>query len=309
MKKFILFLILNIYTLYSLNITLKEKVEITKNRLFLKEIIKEDIEDIIGRIYIDIQKSPTIITSDFILQQLYNNNIYTINIIGAQTIVTIISEEKEKIESKKDLDPLSFIKNYLSQYIPQEFDIKVTLRNIEPYIDIFDIKKDFKWEIKKFEKGLKDVINLKKAILILNNKKYLVTFNIYIYTNVYISKKYFFKDEIFQKEYFIKKYLDISTYKDPEDIVLDIEKIKNLKFINNIGIGEILRWKDLNKIPLLVKEEETKAILKRGKFEIILPCVILANGNENEKVKIRLKNGKKLTGTLKNQNGESYVEL
>jgi len=133
--------------------------------------------------------------------------------------------------------------------------------------------------------------------------------NINLYGNVYISKKNFFKEEIFKKDNFIKKYVDISTYKDPENIVFNIDKIQNSKFINNIGGGEVLRWKDLSQIPLLIKNENTKAILKKGNFEIILPCIVLNDSYENQKVKIKLKNGKELIGTLKNQDGENYVEL
>lgn len=309
MRGIFIFLFFINYSLFSLNITLKDMVFVENNSVSLNSLVKENI-DFIKNIYFKIEKFPSIIKSDTILKELNKKGIYNVNIIGDSTIVNILQKEennKEIIDNYKN--SIKFLEQYLSQYLDSRFNISINVKKVEPDIDIYRLEKDFKWEIEKFEKGLKDILNLKKIFLIIDNKKYSVYIDINIYTNVYISKRHFLKGDILKSNSFVLKYVDISTYREPENIIFDIDKAENLKFVNNIGAGEVLRWKDLTKLFLVVKDENSKAILKRKNFEITLPCTILNDAYENEKVKIKLKNGKELIGILRNNNGDVYVEL
>ncbi|HOJ63482.1 MAG TPA: flagellar basal body P-ring formation chaperone FlgA [Spirochaetota bacterium] len=309
MKLRVLFLVFITPYLFSLNITLKEKIFITESIVYLKDIVKENIDTPIDTIYFKIEKTPFFINSDTILKELNKNGIFDVNIIGSGTIVTILKKEEIIEEGSNKKNAIKFLEDYLSQYVDSKFKISIDVKKVEPDIDIFNLEKDFNWEIEKFEKGLKDILNLKKVFLIIDNKKYTVNLNVHIYTNIYISKRHFLKNDILKADSFTIKYVDISTYIEPDNIIFDIEKAENLKFVNSIGAGEVLRWKDLIKMPLVVKDENCKAILKKKNFEITLLVTALTDGYENQKIKIKIKNGKELVGTLRNNNGEIYVEL
>ncbi|HOV15833.1 MAG TPA: flagella basal body P-ring formation protein FlgA, partial [Spirochaetota bacterium] len=111
------------------------------------------------------------------------------------------------------------------------------------------------------------------------------------------------------KTNFIKKYLDISIFKESDSIVFDIDKVPNSKFIKSIGTGEVLKWTNIKKIPLVVKEEDLKLKIIRNSITVEINCKSMQDGYENEKIKIKLSNGRERMGLLKKDNGEIYVEI
>ena len=207
-------------------------------------------------------------------------------------------------------NPINFLINYLSSLIDKEkFKIDVNVVKTEPKIDLETINTNFNWELGKFNNGLKDIIELKKAILFIDKKKHNVTLDINIFTDVYMSKKSFLENDFFSRDNFIKKYLDISIFKDSDSIVFDIDKVSNSKFVKSIGTGEVLKWTNIKKIPLIVKDEDLKLKIERNSITVEINCKSMQDGYENEKIKIKLSNGRERIGLLKKSDGEVYVEI
>ena len=316
MKKVIFLFILFLFefSIYSLDITLKEKVFVIDKNLYLKDIVFEKLPSNLENIIIyNKYNFKNRIKNNELLKLLISQNVNNINLSGKETFIEIVEDgdvTEDRVEENEKETPIAFLEEYLSNYVDKErFKIKITLIKTEPQIDLNNFDSVYNWEINKLNYGLKDIANLKRIPLIVGDKKYFVNIDVNIFADVWISKQSFLKDDFLKKDEFYTKNLDITAYKEIDNLVFEIIKAENTKFIAGIGTGEILRWNVLKKIPSIIKDENLKLIIKRKNIEVTIPCVSLSDAYENEKIKVKLINGKEKIGILRKNNGELYVEI
>ena len=187
--------------------------------------------------------------------------------------------------------------------------MNITLLDIKPFINLQNINKNFRWELDKIKYGLKDLEKLNNFTLIVDDKKYIVKLQVDIYTDILIAKQGFIRGDYFKLEGFNKKNVDITSIEKIDTIVFNINDLKNTQFIKNIGTGEILRWTSLKTNPPVKKGDAINLVYKKNNIEIILPCILLLDGYENQKIKVKLNNGNEKSGTLKCKKGIYYVEV
>jgi flagella basal body P-ring formation protein FlgA len=310
-----LMLIFSLNILSSIELSLKESSVVNNDEVRLIDVVNEKIPENIGNILLTKNKKfPIKIKNDNVMKILFENNFTNIILSGKETIVykniSLNEDTSTDIQETNLNSPLTFLENYLSKYIDKNnFKIKVTLVKIEPFIDLDKVNENYKWEINKLKFGLKDISNLKKIDLTIGDKKYNTTINVNINSNIWFSKQSFLKDDYFKKDSFYSKNVDITVFNDLEYLIFDINKALDTKFINSIGTGEALRWNVLKKIPLVIKDQNLKIVINKNNLKIEVNCISLSDSFENEKIKVKLQNGREKMGTLRRNNGECYVEL
>jgi flagella basal body P-ring formation protein FlgA len=296
-----------------MEISLKDRINTDEKTIVLSEIINETIPPDIGNIKItELNYFPYRLKNDLIMSKLIEKGYKDIILSGKEILIY-----KNNIEKTADLetnvkitDPIKFLENYLSSFIDKNlYQIKVNVTGTEPSIDITSIKDDFTWEFDRMNYGLKDIADLKKLVLKTNDKKYNISININIFSRVWISKKSFQKDENLAAISFYMKNVDITAYKNPESIISDINSAADMRFTENIGTGEVLRWNQLKKNPLIIKDQNLKIIITDKNLELSVNCTASGDGYLNEKIKVKLVNGKEKIGMLRKNSGGFYVEL
>jgi flagella basal body P-ring formation protein FlgA len=309
MKKFFVFLLLIItFSLFSLNLTLKESVNLNKNFCTFYDIVNENEKYSYSNFMVleNINRNCSIITSDEILKILFKNDINNVTLVGDQVTVinSNISNDQFKITPKTELI------NYFNSFIDNKFVyLSINFKNNSPLIDLENITNDFKIEYPKVSNLLNDFNKIHKAILNYKDKQFEINFDISLSANIWIAKESFSKDETFSKKGFINKIIDFSNINNYDSIVFDPEKYIDSKFTKNIQIGEMLRSSFLKKSPLITKNEQVKVYYVKAPFEVILNSVSMQDCFENEKIKVKLTNSKELIGILRYKDGVKYVEI
>lgn len=317
MKQLFVFLfLLTFFTpVFGLKLSLKENAMVCNRIVKVSDLVFEETDKELGSIVVlELKNDYYKLKNNELLSKLILNGYKDIIISGKESIIVYEDNESEQTNDILDIEEnnnsITFLRDYLTSIIDKDnFKININILKTEPKIELEEVKENYNWELDKFKNGLKDIIELKKCIIVVDKKKYYVTLDINIYTDIYISKKSFLENDFFNKDNFIKKYLDISIFKDSDQLVFDIEKACNSKFIKEIGTGEALKWSYIKKIPLIVKDEEIKMKIERNNIMIQIKCTALQDGYENEKIKVKLINGKEKIGILKKINGENYVEI
>lgn len=301
---------------FGLKLSLRENVTVFEKKARVSDLIFEKYEDkILDIVVVELQKNFYRLTSGELISKLIENGYKDISVSGKETLICYC-EESDLNDEKSDgakidlFNPTDYLSDYLASLIDKDnFKIKINVLRTEPKIDLENVKSDFNWSLGKFNDGLKDIIELKKAILFIEKKKYTVYLDVNIFGDVYISKKSFLENDFFNKDNFIRKNIDISIFKDSDTIVFDIDKVTNSRFVKAIGAGEVLKRTNIKKIPLVVKDEDLKLKIKRSNIAVEIKCKSLQDGYENEKIKIKLDNGREKIGLLRKDNGEIYVEI
>ncbi|HQJ05880.1 MAG TPA: flagella basal body P-ring formation protein FlgA, partial [Spirochaetota bacterium] len=212
--------------------------------------------------------------------------------------------------SETNTTPVKFLENYLADYIDSpNMKLSVSINKVSKNFDLNSIKGDYKWEIDKLKKGLADIINLKKVFINADKSRYLVELEVSVIADVYISKKSFVSGDYINKDLFIKKTVDIAAYSNGEQLVFDINKADKSKFVKDFGAGEVLRWSSIKKIPLVVKGEELKVVIKKNRTTVTIFCESMQDAYENEKIRVKLANKKEKIGILRERDGDKYVEI
>ena len=172
------------------------------------------------------------------------------------------------------------------------------IKNINPALNIDELKNDFNWEYPKINNILTDINKIKNIQLFSNNQKYNVNVDIKIFAGVWSALNTVLKNESLITDSFSKTYTEITNFKNIDDIVFDPIKAKNSMFTTTLNKGEVLRWSNLKKTPVIKKGDFIKYVLRRGDIEVIINCIASQDGFENEKMKVKLANGKELSGIL-----------
>ncbi len=317
LKKYIVifFIFISLYS-FSHTFVLKEKVFIDKNTINLQDIILNELPDDIPNFKItDIDKNTITISSNKILKSLFNKSLFDVTLIGENTTIFFQEKINKNSNQNKEInlyknDPLEYLEEYFESFLDKNiFTVKIVLKKIDPEINVKIIRNNFNWKLNKSYYNLSDLKKLKKLILVIDDNNYNATIEVKIYSNIWNAKQSFQKGESLNKEGFLKNNVDITKIDNFDNLVFDIKNATNSIFTTNISPGEILRWKYIKKNPIAVKGESLNAVLLKNQIEIILPCVMLYNGYENDKVKVKLTNGKEIIGTLRNNNGEIYIEI
>jgi len=312
MKKLFLliFLFINI-NIFSNYITLKKEINISQNSIYLNDIIVEKLNNIPNIFIKNITKSSDIIDSDFIIDKLEENNIYDIIIIGNKTIININKILLDENLKKNNLlvNPLIKLEEIIKSIIDVEnYSLNLELIEILPSIDINNIFHNYEWQIKNIILSFNDLQQFMILPIIIDDKLYYAKIKITLDTCVYSAISILSRNDVIKQDFFKIKSIDIMTLQNFENIVFNIDKAINKKLKENINYGDILRWTSLKKTPLLLKGEETKIIFNKNNIEIILPCKLINDGYEDEKIKIKLMNENELYGILRYKKGSIYVE-
>ncbi len=311
----IFFVFVNIY-LFPYTLVLKENIVTNNSKVMLQDIILNKLPpDIPNTLIIDLKKSNINISANKILEILFSNSIYNINLIGEYTQINlendIQNEENAIVElNSEKKDPLGYLEEYFESFFENNnFTFQIDLLKIEPEMNIKMIKNDYKWELNKSYYNLNELKKIKNIPLIIDGNKYQTTLSIKIFSNIWTAKQAFNKNDSLKEEGFLLNYIDITKLDNIDAIVFDINRAKYSTFISNINTGEILKWTQLKTKPSVTKGESIKAILKKNPFEIILPCIVINDGHEDDKIKVKLINGKEIFGILRNNKGEVYLEI
>ena len=318
MNKFYIVPLLIIFSFSSFSaetIKLKERIYTEEKSVFLCDLIENRDNFIILKNIVlkDIVSFPHKITTDEIINILFDNNIFNIAIIGESC--TIYNQQTNTADFVGEIyshhSPISDLENHLFSFINNNnISLKIKLIKTEPQINLENINTDYSWDFPKATYNINEIQKLNKLPVFINNKKYTIFFETELSGGVWIAKQHLFKNDFLNKGGFKYKIVDFSKEKKISSLVFDINQAINTKLINNINIGDVLYWDNLKKNPLIQKGELTKLILKKNNFEIILPCTALNDGYENERIKIRLTNGREILGKLRKEaNGVNYVEL
>lgn len=308
----IFFVFINLY-LFSYTLVLKENI-ITKNsKVYLQDIILNDLPQNIPNIQIiDLKESKIDIPNNEILEILFSNSIFNINLIGENILINLdnnIQSEEEELNSEIK-DPLEYLEDYFESFFGNKnFIFQIDLIKIEPDIYIKAVKSDYKWDLKKSYYALKELKEIKNLPINIDGNIYQATINIKIFSNIWTALQSFKRNDALKEDGFLKNYIDIAKLDNIDGIVFDIDRAKYSTFIENIDTGEILKWTQLKTNPFVTKGESIKAILKKNQYEIILPCTVINDGHEDEKIKVKLLNGKEIFGILRNNKGEVYLEI
>ncbi|HOV14029.1 MAG TPA: hypothetical protein PK771_07075, partial [Spirochaetota bacterium] len=192
--------------IFGLKLSLKENVTISQKSVKVSDLVYEKVEIEIGNITIlELNNNYYKLKSSELLNKLIENGYKDITISGKESIIYYnenpLSENKELSDDIENiLNPVTFLTQYLSGLIDKEkFKININITKVEPKIDLESVNSNFNWELGKFTNGLKDIIELKKAIIFIDKKRYNVSLDINILTNVYMSKKSFLENDFFNK--------------------------------------------------------------------------------------------------------------
>lgn len=300
--------------LHPLEMSLKNRISVNDGRIKISDIIYESVPPEIGGITVaDIGHFPYRLDNDEIADKLVEKGYKDLVIKGKEIIVykeETVSKDADEETVKSGKNAIRFLEDSLSQYIDRnKYAIKIKSTGARPDIDPENIDENFVWELDKFSYGLKDIASIKNLFLKVGDKRYDVDLDVNIKANVWLSKRSFKKDDLFRNDSFYDRNVDITLYKNPEDVIIDVGRADDTRFSRDLGTGEVLRWSSLVKNPLVVKDQNVRIIVEKNGFRITINCVALNDGFENEKLKVRLENGTEKTGILRKTNGECYVEI
>jgi flagella basal body P-ring formation protein FlgA len=302
--------------IFAVELSLKDRITVTSNFINLSDIISEPVAAEIGDIRLaDISYFPYKLNNDEIAGILIERGYKDLIVKGKEVIIYRNSNDEKSANQLDEIkktgkNAIKFLEEQLSTYVDKsKYRLKINMTGSTPFLDLESLGDDFIWELSKFNYGLKDIAGIKKMVLKSGDIKYDVDLDINIYANVYLARRSFKKGESFKNDFFFAKNVDITLYKDPEDIVLEPAKAFDSRFSEPVGSGEVLRWSSLSKNPLVVKDQNLKILIDKNGFRITVNCVALSDCFENDKLKVKLENGREKTGVLRKMDGECYVEL
>lgn len=302
-------LFLSLYLFYTSEIKLKKEAYVNINKIFLSDIAEDydNLPDIVIKENINF---PYVIYADEVLKTLIKKSYSNIFLIGDFTVVN-----KNDYQQKKYTETKTNARNELENYIKNffsfnNFTVKIDIISIEPYLDIDELKNDFYWEIKSDEYSIKKLTSLKKGTLIYKSKKYNVSFKINLIADILISKNRIEKNSIIQKKDFITKAINLSNINNPENIILNIDQIKD-NFVSKETIypGDILKYSQIKRKLDIQKGEKIICLYENDFFKLQQQGIVLIDGYLNEKIKVKLENGKEISAILKNINGVLYAKV
>ena len=160
--------------IYGLELSLRERVVTSHTTVKVSDLIYENVKDSIGDITIvTLDRDSYKLKSEALLAKLLENGINDITISGKESLIYLIDDNAYKDSANNDIDapntPVTFLKEYLSNLVDKDkFKIDVNITKVEPKIDLENVKSKWNWELDKFQNGLKDIVLLKKAILIID---------------------------------------------------------------------------------------------------------------------------------------------
>ncbi len=293
--------------LNSLEIFIKDKVVVNNRDVLFKDIVSGVLPKELENIVIAKLTSPSMqLKNNDILNEVFRRGFYDITLSGKETVVYY---KDSYVNKKKYKDVTLPLQEHIANLLDPNFNVRVSIKEITPYIDITKLEDDFIWEIEKFNKGLKDIAALNSATLKIGENKYRALLDLSIFANVIVTKKNFGADELVDKLDIYKKNLDITNFKDIDSLVLGFSNLDDYKFKSMVRTGELVRWDSLKKIPIVQKGDVLKIVYNKNGFEVVLTGTALKDGYKDEKIRVKLFDGKERSGFLRKSNGDIYVEI
>ncbi|MCG8572962.1 MAG: flagellar basal body P-ring formation chaperone FlgA [Spirochaetes bacterium] len=294
-------------------LTLSNRVVLNSRYIYLQDIVEENLPPSVKNIpIIKLNGKTQIISGKKILSILYSHQMTDVSIVGQDVKVYHKDYQPEKIKNSFFLssDPISDLERKINSYLDDAvYEFQITNYKMVPEINLKEISQDYQWKMNPLVKGLPDILKLKNLTLQYQNQNYQVQIESVITGNVWFAQQSLKTNTTIAEEQFYYRKLDIKQFKDSATLVMDIEQAKNSQVIKNLKNGQVLRWSDLKKMPIVKRGENLSIKMHRPHFDITIPCQALEDGNLNEKIKVKLPNGKVMLGTVKKEQGALYVEI
>ncbi len=310
----------NFVSIYSNELILKKEVFLNRDTIFLSDLITVPLSNS-DIIITDNSAFPLRVTNGQLIDLLLENGLRGFTVSGTQCLIYRI-EEKNPVSTdnnynnnliKKNSKLEELISMQLSKYINnRSIELSVAIVGNTDLIDLNYNNGDL-IEIKKIENGLKDIGNLDKVKLIRGNDRIDLKINITLMGNILVAKKMVRKNGLIENEDFTKKMVDITGLTEIDSIVITEDFItdKILRFVSvkKIKSGEILRWTNIKKLPIIDKGTVITAIFNRNGIEIVQDATVIEPLFEGNRITIGLKSKAVVEGTFMNGENGNYVKI
>lgn len=283
-------------------------IYISKDKIYLGDIadfynIDEDLMAELSTIYIKRAALPgysVVITKDTVKNQL-NKKYKTINIEGPDS-VKVITEKA----SVKTVDIKKIVEDYILENMPwKREEVEITIKDIKENINTIDgdVHLKVKGEkIKKFRGN--EIIPVEITV---NGRFYRlipVSVLIKVTTECLVATQNIKMNEPIADKVALQKK-DI-TYL-PDDVISDINIIKNKISRQAISKGSIILYKMLDSSPFFKRGDTVTVVVKRGGVTVETTGVSMEDGKEGHMVKIKLVTGKIIEGRV-NFDGKVIIQ-
>lgn len=284
------------------------EVHISKDKIYLGDIadfnnMEKDLLTEISTIYIKRAALPgysVTVTKENIRNQL-NKKYKTINIEGAETVKVIT--EKSSVE-KKDIKQI--VENFILENMPWKMEeVEITIKDIKDKIDTIDgnvLLKVRGEKIKNFKGN--EIIPVEVTV---DGKFYRiipVSVLIKVVTDCLVAGQNIkIKESIVDKVLLQKR--DITFL--PDDVITDIERIRNKVARQAIIKGSIILNSMLDSTPVFKRGDAVAVVVKRGSVIVETTGNSLEDGKEGNIVKVKLVTGKIIEGRV-NFDGKVIIQ-
>jgi|DewCreStandDraft_4_1066084.scaffolds.fasta_scaffold03643_11 flagella basal body P-ring formation protein FlgA len=284
------------------------EVHISKDKIYLGDIadfynIENDLLAEISTIYIKRAALPgysVTVTKENIKNQL-NKKYKTINIEGPETVKVIT--EKSSVE-KKDIKQI--VENFILENMPwKREEVEITIKDIKDKIDTIDGNVLLKVKGEKIRnfKG-NEIIPVEVTV---DGKFYRiipVSVLIKVVTDCLVAAQNIkIKESIVDKVSLQKR--DITFL--PDDVITDIERIRNKVARQAIANGSIILNSMLDSTPVFKRGDTVTVVVKRGSVMVETTGNSLEDGKEGNIVKVKLVTGKIIEGRV-NFDGKVIIQ-
>jgi flagella basal body P-ring formation protein FlgA len=306
----------------STTLNLKESAMITGDAVLLRDIVETPLDAVTGALIVDTMQGDTLVIDAVSLLQMFHNlEMYDLVLLGETVTVrrekSVEHFSEDKVNDSPGITDLSLqpqsireLVNALYSYTDREkIKLHVDLISIEPEIDLDSITGDFSWRIPPFRTGLKDIVALHKVKLHWNGIEHTVKIDVHCYADMYIARRNLLKGDQLRQSQFSVSNVDISAFRDMETLVLDIHDVIGTRFQKTVRNGEALRWTLLERTPLVEKGERIPFRYDNGTLLVEISCTAVNSGFENDKIEIKLDNGTRTFGVVRQARGMYYVEV
>lgn len=310
-KFYIFFFVLLVFLVYADNakVVLKNStVYISKDKIYLGDIadfynIKDDMLAEISTVYIKRAALPgysVVITRDNIKNQLTKR--YKNIVIEGPSSVKVITE-KTSVETA---DIKKAVENFIFDNMPwKREEAEIIIRDIKENISTIDGNVLLKVRGEKV-KGFKgnEIIPVEITV----DGKFYRTIPISVLIKVateclVADRNINIKETIADKVVLQKK--DITFM--PDDVITDIERVKNKISRQAIAKGSIILNKMLDSTPVFKRGDTITVMVKRGYVTVETTGVSMENGKEGSIVKVKLITGKIIEGKV-NFDGKVIIQ-
>lgn len=322
MNKLAVVFLLITTTLFCNEIRLRTNVVVNQNAVYLRDITEgcPEYGDIL--LYPN-PRFPLTITNDNLTELLIRNGLRGFLITGNESRIVrsrIINESTSSTPSSISNEtanpeiphiPLSdFIAAYFRRMIDSELiTISVSINNSIPATDTSRIFPGDTLETERIEYGLKEIGELREIKLIRNGETHKLRLSVDLYGSVFVARKLIRRGLPVDTDDFIVRTIDITALTNPNTVVLTELYNHRHKTLRNINTGDILRWTNIEKLPIIATGDTVDTVFNMNGIRITQPATIENSVFEPGPVSVKLTNGRVISGTLIREEDRLYVKI